>query len=165
MITREQYEAIVFGDFIQVLVYRTEEARKYRVYEENCTAVPDSKRVWLESTGFCARKAAHYDAAVGVLIPKESDITGFEWSESLERFPQDQRERIRRGFYGMRVQDSGILDIRKPATPDPPPIPCIECKQFYPMAIANFDTKLVCWSCRDSLRWKYGFDQGKVFLK
>lgn len=47
-----------------------------------------------------------------------------------------------------------------------PPLPCAECKQFYPYAIANFGDQLICWGCRDSISWKYGKDEtGKVYLK
>lgn len=49
---------------------------------------------------------------------------------------------------------------------DTPPLPCAECKQFYPYAIANFGDQLICWGCRDSISWKYGKDEtGKVYLK
>jgi hypothetical protein len=39
-----------------------------------------------------------------------------------------------------------------PALPGPvdgPPLPCVLCQTFYPMAVANLpDGKLACWSCR-----------------
>lgn len=55
----------------------------------------------------------------------------------------------------------------KPHSPkETPPLPCAECKQFYPYAIANFGEQLICWGCRDSMGWKYGKDDlGKVYLK
>lgn len=49
-------------------------------------------------------------------------------------------------------------------TKDTAGMTCHECRGGYPYAEANFNDKLVCWSCRDSLRWKYKMIDGKVVL-
>lgn len=42
---------------------------------------------------------------------------------------------------------------------------CFECKNGYPYAEPNFNDKLVCWSCVDSLGWKYTKNNNIVLAK
>lgn len=42
---------------------------------------------------------------------------------------------------------------------------CLECKNGYPYAEPNFNDKLICWSCVDSLGWKYTKNNNIVLSK
>lgn len=43
---------------------------------------------------------------------------------------------------------------------------CAECHNGFPMAEPNLhDSKLICWSCVDSMGWKYQKVSGKIILR
>lgn len=70
---------------------------------------------------------------------------------------------IERRCIGSIHPRSSLVAARKEITP---PLPCFECKQFYPMAENNFEgDKLVCFSCVSSNGWKYGRNKDRTVFR
>lgn len=104
------------------------------------------------------------------LIENQKSRPDFRWIE-FEIFEFDSNDNT---YYGWPIDEElrkvmgrnwVNFEMLKPigatlARSDSAGMVCIECKNGYPYAEPNYnDDKLVCWSCCDSLGWKYGKDK------
>lgn len=160
MITYDQYSKLQFGDEVEIA------CSKRNILDGVCYSDESNAQFsWFNVAGIDL-------GTLGVLVPKDSAFNHWPWSDrTLERMGNPKFDRSKYGGYWVSVHPirafrSTRVDIDAPQSKETLPIPCFECKQFYPYAEPNYGKQLVCWSCRDSLGWKYGKDTtGQVFLK
>lgn len=171
MITEEVYRGLKYGDEIYVSLTEKHDHREYK-FQINEWEFQKGTCIWLPCVGVHQERLQNGESMITAVIITNPEIYGWNWTGSrhIAKVQAPNESELNRiiSTRGWWISRSGIQEVRSgsSASKETPPLPCVECKQFYPMAIPNFvQNKLVCWGCRDSLGWKYGMKDGNVFLK
>lgn len=162
MISYEEFETLKFGDKVKVSVFHVPNSEKFK-YEIDYRFDSKNIPVILYCSGF--NKCGDTE----LLIDETSRIRCWPSSKHEQLV---KKHKLQIDFAGAWSVPPEAIDsichadaIAKPK--DTPPLPCVECWRFYPMAEPNCEDKktLVCFSCRTSKGWKYETKNGVVYLR
>lgn len=165
MISELEFSSLRFGDRVELLV----DVKYDRIVGDCLFTNPNTSFGWFYVGGYSARSVC-----LSILINKAGCLDYWDWSaldfQDSDLAPEMIDTKIYGGWYvgrdAVRSFHAGTKAKLIEKQREEKPLACFECKQFYPYAENNYENKLVCWSCRDSLGWKYGKDSnGAVFLK
>lgn len=174
MISIADFRALKYGDEIKVLVHEVGSAKRvidddYSFVDENNIG-KDYNWHYLPCTGYIKEIGK-----VSLIIDMASGFSNWEFRVDYDYgtikkyLPSDFDSSNKGGWWLWReaIHSKRVDEPIAKKDVETPPLPCIECLRFYPMALPNFEEKLVCYSCRDSMQWKYTVDKstGKVHAR